>query len=726
MNQLSDNSKSDSDITGVQTLVKMSLNWMTSKRLISIQEAVHEIDGLSLTLSSEYITYVSVLACLKLRQSSEEKPKCLVYNYATRDDEHSRLSLDEYFYKVWRKKHPTKDPDSGRCMNNILLPKGLNCRPRYPIDYEYARGMLIMHKPWSLKNPLNTRNKQKTIDTFKVMLETRVVPTNVVTEYQRAVRYAQEKRLEVVAKKGTINVNVNVEDLDEDDADQYLMWLHSSQLTDNKANPIMGENHNVDIGLNHKWSEPMFKGERDVTACGTEYTSLLREHRSKLLIDENAPTTIPRKSDGTKYNIQDLSDEQQMIVLATIDTVVKFLDNDENYKPLRATISGMGGCGKSHIINTIISIIREMTDSNDTVQVAAPSGSAAYNVKGCTLHSLLGINVQFPWKSLNEERKKDLRKKLKELLVLMVDERSMLNSNVTYGAEEHVRECAFNGHNFRERWGGVPVVLFFGDDYQLPPTDKNGAINGFDKYHNCKRPQTMTARSKNSQICEFAGTEILTKMMTEEVFVLTKNFRTKDTDDCELMNRMRVGNQTEEDAKRLINLHTSNYSANFREDLENDPKTLHVYSKRDEMNKQNVKMLVRTQNRLKVPIARLRCQFKSNVIGHSTVYHSHFHGQKMQYTLDVCVGAKVCLETVNIDANAGLFVGAIGNVIDIIYDEQHSVGPNGQDGETLPKYIVVDFPTYKPPPGIEPWDRKNPTVSEQYPSLHKQPIFFII
>ena len=158
-----------------------------------------------------------------------------------------------------------------------------------------------------------------------------------------------------------------------------------------------------------------------------------------------------------------------------------------------------------HIINTVISIIREMTDSNDTVQVAAPSGSAAYNVKGCTLHSLLGINVQTPWKSLNEERKKDLRKKLKELLVLMVDERSMLNSNVTYGAEEHVRECAFNGHNFRERWGGVPVVLFFGDDYQLPPTDKNGAINGFDKYHNCKRPQTMTARSKNSQICEFAG-----------------------------------------------------------------------------------------------------------------------------------------------------------------------------------------------------------------------------
>ena len=692
----------------------MSLNWMTSKRLISIQEAVHEVDGLSLTMSSEYISYVSVLTCLKLRKSSEEKPKCLVYNYATRDEKYNKLTLDEYFYKVWCQKGFMKDQDSGRVVNRILLPKGLNCRPRYPIDYDYARGMLYLHKPWSFKNPLCTRNKQQTIDTFKRMLDTRVVPTNVLTEYHRAVKYAQEKRLEVVAKKGTIQADVNIDDLDEDDADQYLMWLHSSQMTDTKVNPTLGETANVDIGLGHTWSDLFFQGERDVTACGTEYTSNLRDNRAKLMSDDNAPTVIPTKSNGSKYDIKDLSDEQRMIVLATVDTVVKFLLNREDYKPLRATVTGMGGCGKSHIINTIITIIREMTDSNDTVQVAAPSGSAAYNVGGCTLHSLLGINVQMPWKSLNDVKKKELKKKLKELLVLMVDERSMLNSHVTFGAEEHVRECAFNGHNSRERWGGVPVVLFFGDDYQLPPTDKNGAINGFDKYHNNKRPQTLTARSKNNQICESEGSEILTEMMTSDGFELTKNFRTKDEDDCKLMNRMRIGNQTDEDARRLVNLHISDYSPQFRDELEGDPKTLHVFSKRDEMNKQNVKMLVETQKRLKVPIARLRCQFKSNRLGSTTVYTSHFYGQKLQYLFDVCVGANVCLETVNIDATAGLFVGAIGNVVDIVYDEHHSVGPNTDGVESLPKYIVVDFPTYKPPPGIEPWDRKNPTVSIRF------------
>ena len=402
------------------------------------------------------------------------------------------------------------------------------------------------------------------------------------------------------------------------------------------------------------------------------------------------------------------SEEQLVIVLATIDTVVKFLNNDESYKPLRATVVGMGGCGKSLVINTIISIIREMTDTNNSVLVAAPSGSAAYNVRGCTLHSLLGINVNVPWKSLNEERKAQIRRKLIDTLVLMVDERSMLNSHVTFGAEDHVRECAYNGHNSRERWGGVPVVLLFGDDYQLPPTDKNGAIDGYTKFSRNSKPAVLTAKGKNNQICEYEGYRILSKMMTKEVFTLTKNFRTKDEEDRDLMNRMRKCDQTEEDAERLMNLHLSNYPKSFTDEIENDPNTLFVYAKRDDVNKRNVEMLVKTHKNRGVPVARLRCHFESSM-SDASAYPSHFYGMKILYHLNVCVGAQVCLENANIDPNSGLFVGAIGQVVDIVYDT--SVGPNGQTREHLPRYIVVDFPSFKPQPGMEVWDKNNPTVS---------------
>jgi hypothetical protein len=30
----------------------------------------------------------------------------------------------------------------------------MNCTPRYQVDYAYAQGMLIMHKPWNKHNTL--------------------------------------------------------------------------------------------------------------------------------------------------------------------------------------------------------------------------------------------------------------------------------------------------------------------------------------------------------------------------------------------------------------------------------------------------------------------------------------------------------------------------------------------------------------------------------------------
>jgi hypothetical protein len=68
---------------------------------------------------------------------------------------------------------------------------------------------------------------------------------------------------------------------------------------------------------------------------------------------------------------------------------------------------GCGGTGKSFIINTIISIVQKMTQQNDTIQVGAATGAAAFNVQGSTLHWLLGINVSHPEESLHETTKEN-------------------------------------------------------------------------------------------------------------------------------------------------------------------------------------------------------------------------------------------------------------------------------------------------------------------------------
>ncbi len=95
-------------------------------------------------------------------------------------------------------------------------------------------------------------------------------------------------------------------------------------------------------------------------------------------------------------------------MLALIGTIVKFLNNDTKYIPLQAIVMGCGGTGKSFIINTIISIVQKMMQQNDMIQVGAPTGAAAFNVQGSTLHHLLGINVSHPEELLHESTMEQL------------------------------------------------------------------------------------------------------------------------------------------------------------------------------------------------------------------------------------------------------------------------------------------------------------------------------
>ena len=76
---------------------------------------------------------------------------------------------------------------------------------------------------------------------------------------------------------------------------------------------------------------------------------------------------------------------------------------------------------------------------------------------------------------------------------------------------------------------------------------------------------------------------------------------------------------------------------------------------------------------------------------------------------DLCVGAMVLLSEINIITEAGLYNGARGKLIDFVYD--NVCGPNDKQGGHLPKCVIVDFPCLKLG-NSEPWDKKNPTVSE--------------
>ena len=213
----------------------------------------------------------------------------------------------------------------------------------------------------------------------------------------------------------------------------YIAHQNVSHFSEGKHHNKVIDGMTVDIGTNFDWSESLYKEQRNVTIDGTSWVDTIQQQHNKAIKDQaNAVENliIPTQSNGNAYDIEILSDEQKKIVYNAVDTVMKFLNNDPDYKPLRATIMGSGGTGKSFIINTIISMVRTLTCSNDTVQIAAPSGAAAFNVQGSTIHNLLGVRVSHPEKGLSKPTKARLLEQLEQLLVLIIDEHSMISSNV--------------------------------------------------------------------------------------------------------------------------------------------------------------------------------------------------------------------------------------------------------------------------------------------------------
>ncbi len=87
-----------------------------------------------------------------------------------------------------------------------------------------------------------------------------------------------------------------------------------------------------------------------------------------------------------------------------------------------------------------------MTKRNTTILVGAPSGAAAYNVQGSTLHHLLGIvGVSRPEDNITQKVRDKLLDQLKKSLCLFIDKRSMLSTKVLGAAERNIRQTVYNG-----------------------------------------------------------------------------------------------------------------------------------------------------------------------------------------------------------------------------------------------------------------------------------------
>lgn len=130
-------------------------------------------------------------------------------------------------------------------------------------------------------------------------------------------------------------------------------------------------------------------------------------------------------------------------------------------------VTGKAGTGKS----TLLQLFRNTTRKKTVV--LAPTGVAALNVHGQTIHSFFGFppRIITPQEAGRRVTRKDKLRLYRDLEILIIDEISMVRADILDGINRFLQVNRENLSPF----GGVQVVLF-GDPFQLPPVVTNDPV----------------------------------------------------------------------------------------------------------------------------------------------------------------------------------------------------------------------------------------------------------
>ncbi|MBN9605634.1 MAG: AAA family ATPase [Actinomycetales bacterium] len=121
-------------------------------------------------------------------------------------------------------------------------------------------------------------------------------------------------------------------------------------------------------------------------------------------------------------------------------------------------VTGRAGTGKSTLLEHLA------WHSSKQIVICAPTGVAALNVGGQTIHSLFRLPIGVI-ADQDLEQGPELRKLLGAIDTLVIDEVSMVNADLMDAMDRALRQARARRE---EPFGGVQVVLF-GDPYQLAP-----------------------------------------------------------------------------------------------------------------------------------------------------------------------------------------------------------------------------------------------------------------
>lgn len=320
--------------------------------------------------------------------------------------------------------------------------------------------------------------------------------------------------------------------------------------------------------------------------------------------------------------------------------------------PILKIVCGTAGTGKSYVITALRQLLGKRA------LLIAPTGVAACNIKGATIHSALRIPAvvsENDFCCLKGEALSSLQEEFEHVKYIILDEMSMVGLRKFGMIDARLRQAFPKDSN--RPLGGCSFIMF-GDFGQINP------VGDIPLYTQSVKGALQLAGSIAYQ--QFRSVTVLKCVVRQNSDAVFRD----------ILQRLRDGESTLHDYQRLRSrfVGIAHNQSIFSE-------AVGVFAHKADAHDLNLDKLCH----LRKPIARIKALHSGGYVASKA---STDEAGGLESTLVIAEGARIML-TANLWIAKGLCNGTVGTVVHVVYE---SGGP-----PALPSFIVCRFPSYSGP-----------------------------